>query len=204
RLGFMPADKRSLVADLNLSDTWRKVIRDFPGEMLVYTHLDQGRLVYLSGRSISVKKHYNPPRDAIGERQPYYNYGYSPDADQVVIVEGQADAVTFAEWGIAAVALCGMSLSDALLTRLRQHRRVFVALDNVPETAEKTRALCQSVGASAHIPHLPNEVKDANEWLVKLNPTPEQVATLLNHATPWLEAEVQRVGNLMGLAREDG
>lgn len=204
RLGFMPADKRPLVADLNLSDTWRKVIRDFPGDMLVYTHLDQGRLVYLSGRSISTKKHYNPPRDAIGERQPYYNYGYSPDADQVVIVEGQADAVTFAEWGIAAIALCGMSLSDALLTRLRQHRRVFVALDNVPETAEKTRALCQSVGASAHIPHLPNEVKDANEWLVKLNPTPEQVAALLNHATPWLEAEVQRVGNLMGLAREDG
>ncbi|MBZ0283363.1 MAG: hypothetical protein K8L97_21685 [Anaerolineae bacterium] len=204
RLGFMPVDKRSLVADLNLSDNWRKVIRDFPGDMMVYLHLDQGRLMYLSGRSITAKKHYNPPREVIGERQPYFNALYAADADQVVVVEGQADAVTFAEWGIAAVALGGMSLSDELLARLKPHRRLFIALDNVPETVEKTRTLCQSVGVSAHIPRLPGEVKDANEWLVKLNAAPEQAAALLNHATPWLEAEVQRVGNLMGLAREDG
>lgn len=203
RLGYMPVDKRVLLADLNLSDTWRKVVQDFPAEMLVYIHLDQGRLVYLSGRSITAKRHYNPPREVIGERQPYFNPVYSEDAEQVVVVEGQADAITFAEWGVAAVGLCGMSLSEDLLVKLKQHRRVFVALDNVPETAEKARMLCQSIGVSAHIPRFPGEVKDANEWLVKVNTTPEQAMSLLNLATPWLEAEVQRVGNLMGLARED-
>ena len=96
----MPQDKRPLLADLNLSDNWRTVIQKFPPNMIVYIHIEQGRLTYLSGRSIEGKKHYNPPREIIGERQPYYNHLYSPQAEQVVIVEGQADAITFAEWGI--------------------------------------------------------------------------------------------------------
>ena len=115
RLGYMPQDKRPLLADLNLSDNWRMVIQKFPSNMIVYIHTKQGRLTYLSGRSIEGKKHYNPPRDIIGERQPYYNHLYSPPAEQVVIVEGQADAITFAEWGIAAVAIGGMQAADELL-----------------------------------------------------------------------------------------
>jgi hypothetical protein len=72
RLGFMPSDKRPLLDKLTLSDTWRGILHKFPAGMLVYVHLEKGRLNYLSGRSIEGKKHYNPPRDIIGERQPYY------------------------------------------------------------------------------------------------------------------------------------
>ena len=42
RLGFMPADKRKLLADLNLPDKWRSVIAKFPAGMLVYVHLEGG------------------------------------------------------------------------------------------------------------------------------------------------------------------
>jgi len=82
RLGFMPQDKHAqdkhaLLADLNLTDNWRTVIQKFPPSMIVYIHTEQGRLTYLSGRSIEGKKHYNPPRDIIGERQPYYNHLYN-------------------------------------------------------------------------------------------------------------------------------
>jgi DNA primase len=133
RLGFMPRDKRALLADLHLSDSLRAVVQKFPSGMIVYPHLDSGRLRYLSGRSTESKQHYNPPRDLIGERQPYANHLYSQSAEQVVLVEGQADAVTFAEWGIAALALGGMQLSEALLARLRTHPRIFVALDNTPD-----------------------------------------------------------------------
>lgn len=107
RLGYMPQDKRALLADLNLPDIWRIVIQKFPSNMIVYIHREQGRLSYLSGRSVEGKKHYNPPRDIIGARQPYYNHLYNSQAEQVVIVEGQADAITFAEWGIPAVAIGG-------------------------------------------------------------------------------------------------
>ena len=140
RLGFMPQDKRPLLADLNLSDNWRTVIQKFPPNMIVYIHMEQGRLTYLSGRSIEGKKHYNPPRDIIGERQPYYNHLYSPQAEQVVIVEGQADAITFGEWGIAAVAIGGMQAADDLLNRLKAHPRLFVALDNTEDARAKSRS----------------------------------------------------------------
>jgi DNA primase len=97
RLGFMPQDKRKLLADLNLPEKCRGVIAKFPAGMIVYVHLERGRLGYLSGRSIEGKQHYNPPRDLLGERRPYANHLYAGDADQVALVEGQADAITFGE-----------------------------------------------------------------------------------------------------------
>ncbi len=202
RLGFMPQDKRPLLADLNLSDNWRTVIQKFPPNMIVYIHTQQGRLTYLSGRSIEGKKHYNPPRDIIGERQPYYNHLYSPQAEQVVIVEGQADAITFAEWGIAAVAIGGMQAADELLTRLKEHPRLFVALDNTDEARAKSRSLALTLKGETYLPLLPADVKDVNEWLQK-GATAEDALALLNKAESWLAVEVQQVASLEGLERQD-
>ena len=42
RLGFMPQDKRTLLADLNLPEKWRTVVGKFPAGMLVYIHLETG------------------------------------------------------------------------------------------------------------------------------------------------------------------
>ena len=152
RLGFMPQDKRRLLADLNVFDKWRSIIAKFPAGMIVYVHLERGRLVYLSGRSIQGKQHYNLPRDLIGERRPYPNPLYTPDAERVVLVEGQADALSFAEWNIPALAIVGMHVSEELLSCLRQHRRVFVALDNTLEAMEKNREIAKSLRATALIP----------------------------------------------------
>lgn len=202
RLGFMPQDKRPLLDDLNLSDTWRTVIQKFPPNMIVYIHTQQGRVSYLSGRSIEGKKHYNPPRDIIGERQPYYNHLYSPQAEQVVIVEGQADAITFAEWGIAAVAIGGMQAADELLNQLKAHPRLFVALDNTDDARAKSRSLALTLKGETYLPTLPAEVKDVNEWLQK-GAAAEDALALLNKAESWLAVEVQQVASLEGLARQD-
>jgi len=202
RLGFMPQDKRGLLADLNLPDKWRTVIGKFPAGMLVYIHLERGRLAYLSGRSIEGKKHYNPPREILGERRPYYNHLYSADAERVVLVEGQADAITFGEWGIAALAVAGMHVNDELLTALRAHRRVFVALDNTPDAMEKNREIAKALGATALIPRLPEGVKDANDWLLH-GGTAETVHDVLNKARTWLQSEIERVAFLTGLERKD-
>jgi len=198
----MPQDKHALLADLNLTDNWRTVIQKFPPSMIVYIHTEQGRLIYLSGRSIEGKKHYNPPRDIIGERQPYYNHLYSPQAEQVVIVEGQADAITFAEWGIAAVAINGMQAADDLLKRLKAHPRLFVALDNTDDARAKSRSLALTLKGETYLPALPADVKDVNEWLQQ-GATAEDALTLLNKAESWLAAEVQSIAALEGLARQD-
>jgi DNA primase len=138
QLGFMPQNKALILDGLNLSDAWRGIVNKFPADMLVYIHLERGRLTYLSGRSIVEKKHYNPPKSLAGEKRPYYNAVYNEHAEQVVLVEGQADAVTFGAWGIPAVAIAGMSVQDFLVESLRKHRRVFVALDNTEEARAKS------------------------------------------------------------------
>ena len=203
RLGYMPRDKRILLADLNLSDTWRQVIQKFPPGMIVYPHLEQGRLVYLSGRSIEGKRHYNPPREILGERRPFYNHVYSTESEQVVLVEGQADAITFAEWDIPAIALGGMRASDVLLSTLRDCKRVFVALDNTDSAQRQSNEIARALGCVAYLPQFPSQVKDANDWLAQHGATAEDARQLLNRAPRWIALELQRTANLEGLERED-
>jgi hypothetical protein len=202
KLGYMPQDKKALVADLNLSDTWRSVIQKFPAGMLVYVHLEKGKLSYLSGRSIEGKQHYNPPRELIGERRLYFNHCYSPDAEQVVLVEGQADAVSFSEWGIPAIALAGLSANEETQCLVKAHRRVFVALDNTPEAQSKGREIAKVLKASSCLIQLPEGVKDANDWL-KEGASLEDAQSLLNHAPHWLLLEAQAVASLEGWSRQD-
>jgi hypothetical protein len=203
RIGFMPQDKRALLADLSLSDSWRAVIHKFPANMIVYPHFDTGKLSYLSGRSLEGKRHYNPPRDLIGERQPYCNHVYCADADAVVLVEGQADAITFAEWDVSAIALCGMSVNENLLAHLRGFHRVFVALDNTEEARDKSRQIAGTLKHRAYLPQFPEGVKDANEWLARQHATADDARALLNRAPGWLMSEVEHAGQLEGLAQED-
>jgi 5S rRNA maturation endonuclease (ribonuclease M5) len=199
----MPPDKRPLLADLILPDKWRTVIQRFPSNMIVYVHTEQGRLTYLSGRSIEGKQHYNPPRDIVGERQPYFNHLYSPQAEQVIIVEGQADAITFGEWGIVAVAIGGMQATDELLEQLKAYSRVFVALDNTDEANAKGKEIARQLRGETYLPKLPAGVKDANDWLAHHQATAEDAQAMLNRAEHWLAAEIERAAYLDGLERQD-
>jgi hypothetical protein len=203
RIGFMPADKRALLTDLNLLDKWRAVIGKFPMGMIVYAHVENGRLTYLSGRSIEGKQHYNPPREIIGERQPYYNHAYCKGCEQVVLVEGQADAITFGEWGIAAIALGGMKVSDDLLRSLKGYNRLFVALDNTDDANAKSREIALALRGATFLPKLPSGMKDANDWLVNGQASADDASTMLNRAQYWLSAEVSRAAFLEGLERHD-
>jgi DNA primase len=203
RVGYMPVDKRNLLAGLNLPEKWQEVIHKFPPAMIVFVHLAKGRLTYLSGRSIEGKKHYNPPRDLIGERQPYYNYAVTSGRDYIVIVEGQADAISFAEWDIPALALGGMQLSNDLLKNLRDYKRVFVTLDNTTDAHEQSQRIGKALGGKAYLPQLPEGVKDANEWLGNHHATADDAHAVLNQAQSWLANEVDRVSHLEGLVQED-
>ncbi|MCI0711845.1 MAG: toprim domain-containing protein [Chloroflexi bacterium] len=202
-LGYIPNNKRSLLKGLDLPDKWKQIIQRFPGKMLVYIQLEKGRLVYLSGRSIGGKQHYNPPRDLVGERRPYFNRCYHAGCEEVVVVEGQADAITFSQWGIPAVALAGMSSSLELIDQLKLHKRVYVALDNTETARQKSLELARAIGVNACVPILPAAIKDANEWLVKQQATPTQVRHILNTSQTLLEAEVRYIEGQVALARQD-
>ena len=116
-----------------------------PGMMgktrVVYAHVVQGRVRYFSGRNVlgaEVNKEgreiksYNLPVILGGPRQVFYNHVYAPKSDACVIVEGQADAITLGQWGLAGVAIVGTAFNDhaLLLGELRKrHSRLYLALD---------------------------------------------------------------------------
>ena len=93
---------------------------DTPG--LMFAHKEGGRHVYLSQRFLPEweekkgRKSHNPPSVLAGERRPYLNYlckdHYSDGKEKgkrIHIVEGQGDAITYAQFGEPAMALCGSS-----------------------------------------------------------------------------------------------
>jgi len=50
---------------------------------------------------------------------------------------------------------------------------------------------------------LPEGVKDANEWLSQHGASAEDAASLLNTAPSWITLEIDRVGDLEGIERQD-
>lgn len=117
---------------LQLSDEW--IANGYiPGmigrKRLVYAHVRGGRVRYLSGRGIEQKYHYNLPEALVGKRQVYQNQAYSPAADEVILVEGQADAISLGQLGIAAIALAGVQADDDLGETLKGHRAVYIGTD---------------------------------------------------------------------------
>jgi DNA primase len=110
---------------VQVPQSWIKQERvpGMPHHMLIYPHLERGRVVYLSGRAIEGMgdptgrpQHWNPPRQLAGPRRPYYNVYWDtlsqPVRFNALIVEGQGDALTLAQWELPAVALVGCSLPD--------------------------------------------------------------------------------------------
>lgn len=118
-----PADNKALSDEQPLSRILQdqdlihhptaKAVLSIPADTLIYTHRHRGRVVYLSGRGIEAKRHYNLPEDLAGPKQPYRNHpapGNGPAAR--LLVEGQADAISLGQLGIDAIALCGLHGAD--------------------------------------------------------------------------------------------
>lgn len=93
---------------------------DTPG--LMFAHKEDGKHVYLSQRFLpnyeekKGRKSHNPSSAVAGERKPYFNSlfkkHYSEGKEKgkrIHIVEGQGDAITWAQFGEPAMALCGSS-----------------------------------------------------------------------------------------------
>lgn len=185
-VGFWDGNLRELTNHLrgHKVDIKLDVVRacmKIPAGMFIYAHYVAGRVVYLSGRSVEGKRHYNLDMELAGGKQPYFNHVYFGAAPHVVVVEGQADALTLGQWGIPAVALCGLHKTDGLLATLREHETVYVALDN--ENNKKVAVgverailkIAESLGPLTRIVKWPDYlkrddkcsefIKDANDYL---------------------------------------
>jgi 5S rRNA maturation endonuclease (ribonuclease M5) len=118
---------------------------------VVYTHTSNGRVVYLTYRSIEGKQHYNLPAELVGPRQVYLNQVYVPDDDEVVLVEGQADAISLGQWGISAIALAGVTPGDNLVEMLDKHKSIYVATDADTTGLNAAWRLCKMLGPNTRL-----------------------------------------------------
>jgi hypothetical protein len=204
-LGYVDGDRRALEGELRMhevelsSDAARAVLST-PKGMLVYPCVRGGRVVYYLCRSASrdTKEHWNPPVDLVGARQRYLNWEYSGFADLVVVVEGPADAITLAEWGVASVALAGTGLApdelDGLVRMLARHDTVVIGLDQ----GAKVATLADALGPMARVVEWP--AKDVNEWLQE-GGTGEDCQGLIDGAATWVEMVTRDCGDVHGVDR---
>lgn len=193
--GLQPLHAR--LRDVGLMDhPAAKAVLSIPAGMLVYVHRERGQVIYLSGRSIEGKRHYNLPEELAGSKQPYVNDPETVKGGAHVLVEGQADAISLAQLGIQATAVCGLSDLDVKVSH--------VAFDNdkagkakALETALNIDPLCRIVTWPKTLRHREEnhnhvEIKDAAD-LLKANPDEVDVMT-------WLEESPQAMQELAAVA----
>jgi hypothetical protein len=170
---------------------WNLVPGIMGRKRLVYTHIIGGRVRYFSGRNIlgdevgedgKEIKSFNLAGALIGGKFAYYNQAYraGKEAD-VILVEGQADAVTLGQWGIGAVALGGTSwqpFGELIKDLRKRHRELYIGMDSDNAGRKALQGehgdwpLALWVGPMARVLTWPEtdlgdgkKGKDANDWL---------------------------------------
>lgn len=184
QLGYWDGDGKGLAAfcreqGIDVNSDGVQVVMGMPREMLIYSHWVGGRCVYISGRGIHEKKHYNPTVKLMGERQVFWNHMVNRMVEHVVIVEGQADAITLGQWNIPAVALAGVAANQKLLKQLERFERVYLGLDADDAGAKNVMELAAELGPKTRIVSWPE--KDPNDWLLA-GGTAKTASDLLGHA----------------------
>lgn len=122
-------------------------IRDMLGRQVYYTTL-------LTRRDLPKEKTYNPTQGVtyMSKGDVLFNINYVARSNEVWIVEGPVDALSFIELRLPVVALLGKSLSDqqARLLKLAKFSTINVCLDadaieSTMRVAEKVKTFCPNV-----------------------------------------------------------
>lgn len=181
-----------------------KGVLSIPQDTLTYPHLVGGQCVYLSGRGVEKKRHYNLPGELAGPKrlyraEPVADLGIGgPGGGVTVLVEGQADAISLAQWGLDAIALCGLTPSASLHPADGRALQgvSHVALDNDPAGCMTALDVAWLIDPLRRVLVWPTSytngttgqnvpVKDAND-LSQAGATAEEVGGLLDGAQPAL------------------
>ena len=175
-------------------------LRDaIPAGYLVYVHQRAGAVEYLSGRSVTSDDSQYKARNLYAPRRPYWlihDYRHP-----LVVVEGQADAITAWQWGYNAVALCGVAIGDDEASAMRRFKGVYLVLDSDQAGRDKIEAVADRLGPlTMVVPSLPEQpgrdvepYKDLNQWLVAGQASAGDVQALLDGAPTWLQLRAERI-----------
>lgn len=210
RGGGSSADNKHLSVTLReaglLNHPMAKAVLSIPPGMIVYVHQERGRPIYLSGRSIEGKRHYNLPVELAGAKPVYTNDVDHLACDAHLLVEGQADAISLGQLGIPATALCGVDGAPVKATH--------IALDNDKAGQAAALDLALTVDPLARIVSWPKtlrhrlenkghiNVKDAND-LLKGDLDTAALTTILDDAPTAIQVLATNVGKAKNDERKE-
>jgi len=180
-------------ANVDLSHPVARAVLSTPPDCLIYPHIWMGRVTYYAARGIYEKRHWNPPADLAGQRQPYYNHIYTKKAAGVIIVEGQGDAAALAQLGQPAVARAGATLDAATIKTLRErHKQIWIGIENDATGQESAYKLAEQFGAMCRLIKWGDAPKaDAND-LLKNGIDKDLLHTMLYNSQTWLNILIEQ------------
>jgi DNA primase len=193
---------------------------EFP--MLLYPHFRNGKVVYLSGRQVMWqderiisnpdKKHksLNLHEAFWGGKQLFYNQVWDESCEVFFVVEGPADALTLGQWGLAAVALCGVCGGDELKHLIKKAKEreatIYAALDSDGPGKRARELILAQAGPLTYVITWPE--KDANDWLqamiakgIEGKEQNSQVNSLLRDALTYVETFCQAAEMMEGAVK---
>lgn len=160
-------------------------------------NISKGNIIDIQGRLATVTDNKEIPRyrTMTGKVESFFN----PDAlreNTIFIAEGIPDTLSLIQMGFPAVGAYGAgSVKDEWLPLLRKDKRVFIVFDNDDAGRKSAYKLAKSVGATARIVTLPEEVNDVNELLVCLGTDDAKVriAEAASIAMTYLQMDMQKL-----------
>jgi hypothetical protein len=176
-----------------------------PANCLVYVHLVRGKVGYLSGRSLQGKRHHN----LYAPKELYWAIpqGFG---GPLAIVEGQPDAISIAQWGVASLGLCGVNLEGIDPDIVGLFSPVYLALDHDRAGAESLDRLVYGLrDPLVRIVEWPEVfllsdqklAKDAND-LLRAGATSSNFQAWLKTADTYLNILIEKAKSLKGADRD--
>ena len=167
-----------------------------PRGYLIYPHKQRQKTIYLSGRAVHSDDQAKKARNIRGPRRPFW--AIKSHHGPLIVVEGQACAITAWQWGYNAVALCGQSLSNVDALDSFQDG-IYLALD--ADANDKIKNVADVLGPlTMIISDLP--AHDLNAWLQEGGDS-DGLATLIQQAEPWIEVAIEQASKAPAFQLQD-
>ncbi len=169
-----------------------------PRGYLVYVHRLHDQITYLTGRATFTNDQAKKSRNIKAPKQLFW--ATHRQRGPLIVVEGQACAITAWQWGYNAVALCGTSLDERNVKSLSSYPGIYLTLDEdatkkIKRVADKLGPLTMIVsGLPAH---------DLNDWLVKAQGKSGEMADLMERSKPWIEIATDQAKTAPGFELEE-
>jgi len=157
-----------------------------PNGYLVYIHTLHKEITYMAGRSITNNDPARKSRNLKAPRRPFW-LRQTRNAP-LLIVEGQACAITAWGWGYNALALCGTALDEREIAAIRRYNGAYLALDDDVGYG-KLKKIADPIGPLAMVVRL--SWHDLNDGLTQHNATAEQMSHALDNATAWIDVVIE-------------